>query len=104
MFNRHYVAPVCSPTRVALMTGRYWSRFDCNGALPSEPDSKALAMPPGTEAGNTTRPIYTKGDNESSLHQGDWKLIQRKSGNELFNITGDECETRRLPSASTLTE
>ncbi|HOD83640.1 MAG: Arylsulfatase precursor [Planctomycetes bacterium ADurb.Bin126] len=25
--NRHYVAPVCSPTRSALMTGRYWSRF-----------------------------------------------------------------------------
>jgi arylsulfatase A-like enzyme len=46
--NRHYVAPVCSPTRVALMTGRYWSRFGCNGALPSEPDSKAVAMRPGT--------------------------------------------------------
>ncbi len=24
---RHYVAPVCSPTRAGLMTGRYWSRF-----------------------------------------------------------------------------
>ncbi len=46
--NRHYVAPVCSPTRVALMTGRYWSRFGCNGALPSEFDSPAVAMPPGT--------------------------------------------------------
>jgi arylsulfatase A-like enzyme len=47
--NRHYVAPVCSPTRVALMTGRYWSRFGCNNALPSEPDSKVTAMRPGTE-------------------------------------------------------
>ncbi len=46
--NRHYVAPVCSPTRVALLTGRYWSRFGCNNALPSEPDSTAVAMPPGT--------------------------------------------------------
>jgi len=26
--KRHYVAPVCSPTRSALMTGRSWSRFD----------------------------------------------------------------------------
>ncbi len=46
--NRHYVAPVCSPTRVALLTGRYWSRFGCNNALPSELDSRAIAMPPGT--------------------------------------------------------
>ncbi len=25
--SQHYVAPVCSPTRTALMTGRCWSRF-----------------------------------------------------------------------------
>lgn len=25
--TQHYVAPVCSPTRTGLMTGRYWSRF-----------------------------------------------------------------------------
>lgn len=24
---QHYVAPLCSPTRAGLMTGRYWSRF-----------------------------------------------------------------------------
>jgi arylsulfatase A-like enzyme len=46
--NRHYVAPVCSPTRVALLTGRYWSRFGCNNPLASELDSTAVAMPPGT--------------------------------------------------------
>ncbi|MBU6179962.1 MAG: sulfatase-like hydrolase/transferase, partial [Verrucomicrobia bacterium] len=39
--TRHYVAPVCSPTRTALMTGRCWSRFGVttpqNGrALPFE--------------------------------------------------------------------
>ena len=46
--DRHYVAPVCSPTRVALLTGRYWSRFGCNNALPSELDATAIAMPPRT--------------------------------------------------------
>lgn len=25
--TQHYVAPVCSPTRTGLLTGRYWSRF-----------------------------------------------------------------------------
>lgn len=37
----HYVAPVCSPTRTGLMTGRFWSRFNVttpqnNRALPRD--------------------------------------------------------------------
>ena len=39
--TRHYVYPVCSPTRCALLTGRYASRFGVanpqnNRALPSD--------------------------------------------------------------------
>lgn len=30
--EQHYVAPMCSPTRAALLSGRYWSRFGLTGA------------------------------------------------------------------------
>jgi arylsulfatase A-like enzyme len=30
--DQHYVSPMCSPTRAALLSGRYASRFGCTGA------------------------------------------------------------------------
>jgi arylsulfatase A-like enzyme len=39
---RHYSAPVCSPTRAGLLTGRYWSRFGI-----TVPDSRQC-LPDGT--------------------------------------------------------
>lgn len=30
--TQHYVAPLCSPTRAGLITGRYWSRFGVTSA------------------------------------------------------------------------
>lgn len=43
--DRHYVQPVCTPTRTALMTGRWTSRFGPHVLQPSN----LRALPPGTE-------------------------------------------------------
>lgn len=42
--DQHYVQPVCTPTRVALLTGRYPSRFGPHTLTPSN----LRALPPGT--------------------------------------------------------
>ncbi len=42
--NQHYVQPVCTPTRTALMSGRYPGRFGPHALAPSN----LRAMPPGT--------------------------------------------------------
>ena len=54
--RQHYVAPVCSPTRVSLLTGRYWSRFGITTptnhlALPMETVTMASIL---RNAGYTT--------------------------------------------------
>lgn len=41
--TQHYVAPVCSPTRVGLLTGRCWSRFGVTTP------TNTLALPPATD-------------------------------------------------------
>lgn len=47
--TQHYVAPVCSPTRSGLLTGRYWSRFGVTTptnslALPADTVTLARAL------------------------------------------------------------
>ena len=42
--NQHYVQPVCTPTRCALMSGRYPGRFGPQALAPSN----MRAMPLGT--------------------------------------------------------
>jgi len=81
--NRHYVAPLCSPTRVALLTGRYWSRFGCNNALPSELDSTVVAMPLHTP---TLSAALQSGGYRTAL-VGKWHLgASFESGPEKFGF------------------
>jgi arylsulfatase A-like enzyme len=42
--DQHYVQPVCTPTRTALLSGRYPSRFGPHALVPSN----LRALPPGT--------------------------------------------------------
>lgn len=81
--DRHYVAPMCSPTRVALMTGRYWSRFGVNDAIPSELDSKVRAMRPGTQ----TIATALKAQGYRTALVGKWHLgAQPEDGPEKFGF------------------
>jgi arylsulfatase A-like enzyme len=44
-FDRHYVTPVCTPTRVCLMTGRHPSRFNVHSTQPSNEQAFPIGTP-----------------------------------------------------------
>ena len=62
--TQHYVAPVCSPTRVGLLTGRCWSRFGVTTPV------NTLALPMGTE----TLPSALKSVGYETFLAGKWHL------------------------------
>ncbi|WP_339749860.1 sulfatase-like hydrolase/transferase [uncultured Rubinisphaera sp.] len=61
---QHYVAPVCSPTRAGLMTGRCWSRFGITTP------TNELALPIET----VTLPQALKSRGYSTFIAGKWHL------------------------------
>ncbi len=67
--DQHYVQPVCTPTRVALMTGRYPSRFGPHVMTPSN----RRALPLGTE----TLPSALRRQGYFTALSGKWHLGSR---------------------------
>jgi len=65
--NQHYVAPVCTPTRTALLTGRYWSRFG------NTAPSNAKVLPDDTE----TLASALAGVGYATCLNGKWHLGSR---------------------------
>ena len=67
--DRHYVQPVCTPTRVALLTGRYPGRFGPHVIAPSN----RRALPPGT----ATLASVLKTAGYATFQAGKWHLGSR---------------------------
>lgn len=68
-FDQHYVQPVCTPTRTALMSGRYPGRFGPQALAPSN----LRAMSPGT----VTIASALKSVGYSTYQTGKWHLGAR---------------------------
>jgi arylsulfatase A-like enzyme len=67
--DRHYVQPVCTPTRTALMSGRWTSRWGPHVLAPSN----LRAFPPGT----TTLAVALKQAGYTTYLAGKWHLGSR---------------------------
>jgi arylsulfatase A-like enzyme len=68
-FDRHYVQPVCTPTRTALLTGRYPGRFGPHAIAPSN----RRALPAGT----MTLPEALRSLGYETSQVGKWHLGSR---------------------------
>lgn len=80
--SRHYVAPVCSPTRAGLLTGRCWSRFGIT--VPSSrqclPDRTPTIASQLKEAGYRTALI-------GKWHLGGAEMTNKRPGSFGFDYT-----------------
>jgi arylsulfatase A len=79
----HSNGPMCSPTRAALLTGRYQQRMGIESALPTDWDSRGLGEDANKE--EITMAEYLRRAGYTTGIFGKWHLGKHITGNPLFH-------------------
>ncbi len=79
----HSNGPMCSPTRAALMTGRYQQRLGIESALPTDWDSRGIGSKANKE--EITMAEYLRNEGYVTGIFGKWHLGKHHSGNPVFH-------------------